>query len=736
MQRSVFTAGVFVSAFLLFLVQPMAGKMLLPHFGGIPAVWNTAMVFFQLSLLAGYLYVHIGGRLLSSRRHAILHGVLLLAALAFLPLQVTPETAAGTVEQPTLKVLGVLGRSLALPFICLSATAPLLQKWYSETDAPEAEDPYFLYAASNAGSLMALVAYPLLIEAWTSVETQSWGWSAGFLGAIGLIVACTVLLWRHGLPAGELAARQEDEPAPEPIDAASGAPDWGNRARWVLFAFIPSSLMLGVTTYLTSDIAAVPLLWVIPFIIYLGTYILAFSDRVSVPRGPLVRATPFLMIPLIFFMAQGFRVTGSAWLIGAVHLVAFAALAMVFHGEMARRRPAAAYLTEYYLWLSLGGALGGIFNALVAPVAFDWSLEYPLVLVLAAVALPPEPLEVLDFDRRTLLHYVLPAFLATTLFAWLLDPSFGFLFVAVVGVFAFFASVYLVSHRYRRLFGLVFAIAVGGAVSMGMYSLEHRERERNFFGQNTVVDSDGVRYLINGTIIHGAQYLDEARRDVPIPYYVKPGPVADVFAEVNARTRTQPVGIIGLGTGGLATYARQGQPFTFYEIDPAVARIAREQFFYLEDSAGEVDIELGDGRLLLRQAPEDHFGLIIVDAFSGDAIPAHLATVEAVRLYFERLRPNGLLLMHISNKYLQLDPVLANIAQRLGLEARGITFMPEDVPSLKGVFAQGTMWVAMARREAQLGAIAGEESEWQKLKARPDLPTWTDDYTNVMRLLR
>ena len=729
--RAIFTAGILVSAFLLFLVQPMAGKMLLPHFGGTPAVWNTCMVFFQAMLLAGYLYAHLGDRILGSKRHAGLHLVVVFAALWFVPFSLEPASMEAASHRPVTTVLRLLFVSLGVPFFCLSATSPMLQRWFSRTDDPRADDPYFLYAASNVGSLLALVSYPLVIEAWTSVGTQRWSWAVGFGASALLIGASAFLLWAAQPAAGE-GGRAEAQKGAGPEEAEVGA---ARRFGWVVHAFVPSSLMLGVTTYLTTDIAAAPLLWVVPFVIYLGTFILAFSERVEIPRDELVRATPLVLVPVLFFFAGGHRLADSAWFLGAVHLAVFAVLAMVFHGELAAERPPTSHLTEFYFWVSFGGMLGGIFNALVAPVVFDWPVEYPVVLAVAAVALPVGPLEALRFDGETLRSYVLPGLILSALFGWSLDGGFDLLFWSVVAVFVFFAIIYMASHRYRRLFGLGFGIAALGAISLSVQTFEYRYMKRNFFGTNAVKQSDELRYLFNGAMIHGAQYLDEERSSLPVPYYLSPGPVDDVFGVLHARPGPQPVGVIGLGTGGLAMYGRAGEQMTFFEIDPDVVEIARRKFTYLEQSPAEVEIVVGDGRLGLEETPEDSFSLVVVDAFSADAIPTHLATREAIQMYFSRMRRPGILLFHVSNKYVDMRPLLANTAEDLGMVAYSAVHKPEEHSEFEDLFAEKTMWVAVARSEDKLGELT-ELERWEREEPDPEYPVWTDDYSNIVRVLR
>ena len=725
--RTTFTAAIFTGALLLFLVQPMVGKMLLPKFGGTPAVWNTCMVFFQFMLLAGYVYAHLGDRWLGSRKQAVLHLLLLVVAAWFLPFELGSVDMQKAASRPAGTVLRMLTLSLGVPFFCLAATAPLLQKWFSETDDPRADDPYFLYAASNAGSLLALLAYPLLIEAWTTLDTQTHGWSVGFGVQIALIAICVTLLYAAGSPS-DVAETKRRLPG-------GGAVDAGDRLQWVLYAFIPSSLMLGVTTFLTTDIAAVPLLWVLPFVLYLGTYIVAFSDRMGVPQALLVRVAPLAFVPLLFFFAGGHRVSNSAWLIAGVHLLGFGLVALIFHQALARRRPPTTHLTEFYFWVALGGMFGGLFNALLAPVIFNWPLEYPLVLAVAALALPVAPLESLRFDRDTLVRFVLPALAGTAGFAWALDSDFGGLFWAVIAVFGFFALIYMASHRYRRLFGFTFAIAVVGAMSLGVQTFDYRYMKRNFFGSNAVMDAGELRYLFNGAMIHGAQYLDEERADLPVPYYLAPGPIRDVFEVVHDRPVPQPVALIGLGTGSLATYGRDEQPMTFFEIDPDVVEIAREHFTFLGQSSADIDIVVGDGRLGLREQPSDKFGLVVVDAFSADAIPTHLATLEALMLYFDRMHDQGILLFHVSNKYVDLRPVLANIAAELDMVAYSAVHHPSRYDEFEDVFAEKTVWVAIARNEEALGKLS-DLGRWRKQKPEPDGPVWTDDYSNIVRVLR
>jgi hypothetical protein len=722
-----FAGAMFASALLLFWIQPMFTKAVLPLLGGTPAVWNTALFFFQAALLTGYLYAHVSSRWLSVRSQSVLHVALLtVATLLALPVRVPQGWQPSTTGSPVLALLGLLGVSLGLPFVALSATAPLLQRWFSTTDVAGSEDPYFLYAASNLGSMVALIGYPFLLEPRVGLAAQHAMWSAGYV-LVGILIAVTArVAWR---------SRGQSRPRAGPGGALPAArrPALPARVRWVLLALAPSSLLLGVTTYITTDVAAVPLLWILPLAIYLLTFVLAFSRRSPLPHRGMLRAMPHaaLALTVLLCVAAYGRLPLPFMLF---HLLVFFVLAMVCHGELARTRPPVENLTEFYLGIALGGVLGGALNALVAPVVFDTVAEYPLSLVLA-VALAPPALGGRRLVRGDLLWPAGVLLASTAILLGLhrndVRPGPGVVLL-LIG-----SSLVLFALRRRPLrFGLALGalILAFSLVSRGESLLF---RERTFYGVNAVLADPSGRYHVfrHGTTVHGAQSLDGPARLEPISYYVTEGPVGDVFRRLAGDGRIRHVAGIGLGTGCIACYREEPQEWTFYEIDPVVERIARQPglFTYLAECAPDARVVLGDARLSLRESRPAGYDLIVIDVFTSDAIPVHMMTREAFELYLEKLAPDGFLLVNISNSFLHLRPVVAAIARDLGLSARGRRFSPSSPEAALKAYRLPSEWVVLARSEARLEGLEGVDG-WENLETA-SARAWTDDYSNIFEVL-
>jgi len=721
----IFSLTLFVSALLLFLVQPMFGKMVLPLLGGSPAVWNTCMVFYQAALLGGYAYAHALPRWLGLKRQALLHLGLLLLVTLTLPIGIAWGWTPPAQSSPIPWLLLVLLGSVGLPFFVVSSTAPLLQKWFANTGHGAARDPYFLYGASNLGSMVALLSYPFVVETHLRLAAQARFWTAGYFVLVGLIAACAVMLWRAPAAA-----------APVAVPEGEGEPlTFSGRVWWVLLAFAPSSLLLGVTTYLSTDIAAVPLLWVIPLAIYLLTFVLVFARRPLLPHHLMVQVAPFLVIPVAVL---GFLVFKGSWPLFLLHLLTFFILAMVCHGELMRYRPAAAHLTEFYLWLAVGGVLGGLFNALVAPVVFKDVIEYPLIIVVACLLRPA----LTAASSRTLsrwLDFLLPLALTLGLGALarviLLKAPLEMLVPAMYASAALAALLcYAFRHRPLR-----FGLGVGAIMLAGLWfptqgPLLHQER--NFFGVLQVFYDveGGCHQLVHGNIVHGAQSLDPARRYEPLTYYHPTGPLGQVFAAFDEKNYHWRIGVVGLGVGCIAGYGKFGQEMTFYEIDPAVADIARDPryFTFLQDCLAHVEVVPGDGRLSLKQARDGYFDMIILDAFNSDVIPMHLLTREALRLYLAKLRDGGILAFNLCNRFLDLQPVLGNLAQDAGLAClvqEDLNLSPEERQARKNT----SVWAVMGRPGA-LEVLAGDP-RWHPAPA-PGKPLWTDDFSDILRVFK
>jgi hypothetical protein len=737
---ALFSATLFLSAGLMFLVQPMFAKFILPLFGSTPTVWNASMLFFQTTLLAGYLYAHESTRRLGVRRQAALHVGVLLLPLLVLPVGVPDDWIPPASSNPVLSLLGLLAIAVGLPFFVVTTTAPLLQRWLSATDHPAAADPYFLYRASNLGSVLGLLGYPLLMEPSLRLAEQGRVWSAAYGVLVVLVLACAVILWRSR-PAPP-AAETPDEAIPDG-SLRSGEREDGpltltRRLRWIFLAFVPSSLMLGATATITTDIAPIPLLWSLPLSLYLISFILVFApgSRADRLHRWMVLALPGVVLLLSVLVLLGIR--GPLWLVIPLHLAGFFVVAMGCHGELAHDRPAARSLTEFYLLISLGGALGGLFNAIVAPLAFDGLWEYPLVIVLAALCLPKRPPRIPPGPFVRWLDFGLPLAVGAT----------TGLIVSLLGLageeaqqsgktFAFGLGAGVALNFIRRplRFGLTLGATVL-AVALAAGTDEHELfRERSFFGVHHVTASEGgdLHRLVHGTTTHGAQDLSPRLRRTPISYYHHGSPIGQFLLSVPPRV-TANVAIIGLGTGSIACYSAPGERWTFYEIDPTVERIARDTrlFTYLRDCRGEFKVVLGDARLKLKRAPGRRYGLIVADAFSSDAIPVHLLTREALALYRSKLRKRGIIGVNITNSYVALEPVLGNLAHEAGLACVG----REDRWSRADGVPQtdASDWVLMTRDRRDFGAVASD-GQWHDCRRSPGTRAWTDDFSNLLGAL-
>lgn len=724
-----YAVTIFTSAALLFLVQPMFARLVLPVLGGAPAVWNTAMVFFQFVLLAGYALAHLSATRLGARRQVVLQLAVLLGPLAVLPIAVPAGWIPPTQENPTPWLLAVLAAAVGLPFLAVATTSPLLQRWFAASGHPAARDPYFLSVAGNAGSLLALVGYPAWIERAWPLAQQARLWTVAYLGLLVLTAICAGCRWRHPDQPATVASAG---PGGIPCDPGPSA---GRRARWVLLAFVPSSLMLGVTSYLSSEIAAVPLLWVIPLGLYLLTFVVAFARRELISRRFLVRALPVLVVPLV--VALNLQATSPIGWLMLLHLGGFFVAALLCHGRLAADRPAPVHLTEFYLWLSVGGVLGGAFNALLAPLIFNSVAEYPLVVALACAVALREPGEATGSWRADLAAAVALGAVAVALVLGVQATRFR-ADAAVSGlVFGLPAlGAFLLSRRPRR-----FALAIAALLLAGGFHEGEKGRvlraERTFFGLHRVTldPSRPFHLLVHGMTLHGQQSLDPARRSEALAYYHRSGPIGQVLHNY-AREPARRVGAVGLGVGALAAHALPGQAWTYFEIDPAVVQLARDEryFTFLRDSPAALRVVLGDARRSLGAEADAAFDVLVIDAYSSDAIPVHLVTREALALYLRKLAAGGVLAFHISNLHLDLEPVFANLARDAGLVAltRDYTVVAEEERTLGKA---GSVWLVMGRRQEDLAALT-RDSRWQPSRAAANQAVWTDDYSSLLSVFR
>ena len=714
---AVFAVAIFSSAALVFLAEPMIAQMLLPRLGGSPAVWNTSLAFFQIALLAGYAYAHAVQAIAQVRRQAALHVVVLVAAALVLPLRVSTGLGQSSTDHPILWLLGVLALSIGAPFAVLSATAPLLQAWYARSGGPN--NPYVLYAASNLGSLLALLAYPFVVQPLLGLGAQALTWSLGYGAFAVLIAALAVVIWRRGdVAAPALVAR----PAKANLNL------WRERGLWVLLAAAPSSLLLGVTAHITTDVASAPFLWIPPLALYLLTFVIAFQDPSPVsPRLVLLLQAPAAAICLLLI-----PIKTSFWLpMLGVHLVSFFLTALMCCQALAQRRPEPARLTEFYLLMSLGGVVGGAFNAFLAPVMFDSVWEYPLVLVLAALA---RPWGWGQFGWRNWM--ILAAGVICALIV--ASPEKELPLTEQVVLFAAVILAALVLRNRAPAFAvLLAALTIGSEAAQSHYSVS--ESRRSFFGVIKLGEFASrqlgpVRFMVHGSTLHGAQAIDPAIRCTPMTYYAPDGPIGQVFREAQSRSPAVSFGAVGMGTATVAAYVRPSDAMQFFEIDPLVVQIAGDpnRFSYWHGCArGRVGVSLGDARLSLARIPDSSFDVLLVDAFSSDSVPVHLMTVEAMRTYLRVIRPGGVVIMHLSNRNLELTAPVASVVAAAGGAALLQNYIPPpDTP----VLAESNAIVLIAARTPQALAAFRSDPRWSTPDPHQTRP-WTDDYSNVLGAL-
>ncbi len=729
-----FAVAVFTSACLVFVVQPIAARLVLPTLGGSPSVWNGAMVFFQTALLAGYGYAHGLQHIRSMRIQVAVHVLLLLAAALFLPLRITGALGDPDPSAPVAWLLGALALSVGAPFAVLSATAPLLQAWFARVRAGRADgrNPYVLYAASNLGSFLALLAYPVVIEPMASLSQQRWGWSGGYVLFLAMIVGLGVLAWRRG------AGRAEAPLAPGP------AIPWTEKGRLVLLAAVPSSLMLGVTAHLSTDVASAPFLWVIPLALYLLTFVIAFQTRPAIPL-PITLALQGAMGAACAALIA-FR-TGEWAVVFTVNLAAFFFTALMCHQLLAARRPAPGRLTEFYLLLSLGGVAGGAFNALIAPTIFNMVWEYPLVLVAAALLRP--------WGRDAFRPWQIAAMLAgvfvaltppIALEAMRYDPAFRAMVPegqmvriaqAILGVAALFA--FLARDR-----AILFAIVIATMTWSGYHIARGYDwalSERSFFGVMRVATTPDpamggpVHVLMHGTTLHGAQAQAPRHRCMPTLYYAVSTPLGQAALKTQERRPDGAViGVVGQGSGAMAAYKREQDRLTFFEIDPMVDRLSRDPrwFSFIDGCAeGPVRTVLGDARLTMAREPAGAYDLLIIDAFSSDAVPTHLLTVEAVRGYLRLLKPDGVVVLHLSNRNLEITLPAEAAAQ--ALSAPNLHQIYIERPESPDMAEASTEALLIGKGEAAMAPFR-QDPRWRALQPTTVRP-WTDDYVNLFGAL-
>jgi SAM-dependent methyltransferase len=726
--RLLFLITILTGSFLLFLVQPMIARMALPRLGGAPAVWNSAMLVYQALLLAGYAYAHRLSRE-PARRQAVIHLALFAVALLWLPLGLAGfhPPADGS---PIFWVPWLLVASIGPLFFVVAAQAPLMQRWYGF--AGNDGEPYALYAASNIGSFAGLITYPLLVEPFTSLQFQTWIWSAIYLILMAAVLACALQIWRTSSLPDHAAAHAH---VPSTIS-------WRRRLYWIALAAVPSGLMLSTTSHLTTDLMAMPLLWVIPLGIYLLSFSVAFADNQR-PAYWISRFAPLVMVTAGAFV---FIVWGKAAINGLIaSLSLLFVVSVALHNEMYRTRPAASELTSFYLMMSVGGVIGGFFCAIVAPLLFDWTWEHPILILIAALLLPKIPLIPLDSNNSKIpvaMGIAGIMALALGIFGGVSEPQDITMTKVLIAAAIMTIGVAVAGFRIPFLLAIAGLLIINGGWQSIQRSLDG-SRMRSYFGTYTVEASASgkIRWLMHGTTMHGMQLLDEPTR--PISYYPASSGVG--IALTKAPELYGPdasIGVVGLGTGTLACYRKPGQTWQFFEIDPLMIEIARERkiFSFIERCAPGVPITLGDARLTLGDVPNGRFDILALDAFSSDSIPLHLLTKEAFATYRRALKPDGLLLVHISNRYVDLNPVVAAEAKANGWYAA----LRHDSPT-EGMIGKGdrpSLWIALSPDSGRLAQLTGkvdkqksryrDADQWLALDPPGNTRPWTDDYASVL----
>ena len=724
----VYTAAIFTSALLLFSVQPLFTKMVLPRLGGSPAVWSVAMVFFQSLLLGGYAYAHYLMTLKSRVAPIAIHLVLLAVALFTLPLSI----ASGWGEPPAsgyaFWLLGLFAVSIGLPFFALAANNPMLQAWFVRTGHPDGPDPYFLYASSNVGSFLALLSYPVLLEPMFTLRTQNLIWTGGYGLLIVLIAVCGVLLMRSKpMTVAAVSASEGDAPAPT----------WMTRLRWIFLAAVPSGLLIAVTAHISTDVAAAPLLWVLPLSLYLLTWVLVFQSRPLLPHKWMLMAQPVAIGGIMILLAVGGE--QDLFLTLGGHQLCFFIIAMACHGELARTRPAASHLTGFYVALSFGGMVGGLFAGLIAPFTFSWIAEYPILLALAALCRPAGTTSV----RGGLALWIIVAIAALVLIAIAFGHGSTTELIEtnrlwVAKGFAIALMVLGVLWKIDR-WKLATLVALG-LVLIRVYPADDGRVEtvRSFFGVHKIVVTSNGQYhvLMHGTTIHGAEkFLNDdgtpiKGRPEAISYYHTNGGMGQAIAAIRER-KGGPirVAVIGLGAGTLACQSQPGEDWTFFEIDQTMVDTARDPryFTYLSSCEPNMKPVIGDARLTFAKEKDGTYDLIIVDAYSSDAIPIHLATEEAMAIYKAKLAPQGAVVMHVSNRHLELASVVVGIAEENDLKS----WVYNEDSGRDNEYIFTTNVVISAREEADVGKIASDD-KWALTEATEGQRVWTDDYSNVL----
>jgi SAM-dependent methyltransferase len=720
--RALFAVTILTGSFLLFLVQPMVARLALPRLGGAPAVWNSAMLVYQALLLGGYAYAHVLTRL-APRWQGQVHLAVLLVACLFLPIGLSDRVLPPGAE-PALWVPYLFAASIGPLFFAVSAQAPLVQRWFAV--ARPGADPYPLYAASNLGSFAGLIAFPLLVEPMMTVTHQRWLWSAGYLLLIALVLLCVTRL-----PRAHVAE----------VETPSGpAPTRGRVGMWILLGFVPSGMMLATSTFISTDLLAMPLIWVLPLALYLLSFSVAFASN-RLLADALTRVAPITILMFGGTMMGGF--TQEPWLSVLLALALLFMLAVALHTRLYRIRPEPARLTGFYLAMSTGGALGGVFAGLIAPVLFDWTWEYPILVLAAGLLVPQLYLTsgLRDMWERHASRLVAMGVAVLVLIAAVVvtaTSSSGLMGSQyTVASFILIAGVGLLTVGARLPYMLVLTTSLllfGGLRSLSL-TFEPGARTRSYFGVYTVTSDTGRRMLVHGTTVHGLQLVGtEMRERTPTTYYTAGSGVGRVMRDAPTLFgRGARIGVVGLGTGTLACYKAPGQAWRFYEIDPEMVGIARNgAFSFLRRCAPDAAIAIGDARLSLERDAPASLDVLALDAFSSDAVPMHLLTREAFTVYARVLQPKGVLAVHISNRFINLAPVVADAAAQGGWQAMVLN----HTPSILDRSSSRSQWIVMSRDPTTFATIQLDGAQWRRLRRPRGFNGWSDDYASILPLLK
>lgn len=728
---AIFTATLFLSALLLFSVQPMFAKMVLPQLGGSPSVWAVSTCFFQAVLLLGYCYAHLLNRYVAPHAAPLVHLVVLAVAYLAMPIGLPVGASEPPADGAYLWLIGVLAAGVGLPFFAVSANAPLLQAWFSRTGNAHANDPYFLYGASNLGSLLALLSYPVVIEPVLGLNEQSNVWTFGFLMLATAIAVSGVVMVALG----------RETAAPANVTATDVSPlTLHQRARWVLFSAVPSGLLVAFTTHLSTDIAAAPFLWVIPLALFLLTFVLVFREKPVIPHGLLVRIQPLLISATIFTL---FGSLFEWWQSSLVAFSTFLVTTLVAHRALYEDRPAASHLTEFYLWMSLGGVIGGMFAAIIAPQIFNATYEFPLLLTLGMLC-RPGVFGALDETEQRMLG--IGAFMSAIAlgFGLMVQHTQSDANAMMIGIYTIaVGSVFLIAYaQYAQLQALIIA-ALACVVIVLPSNVNRGEPSRSFFGVIRVLESENgdVRRFLHGTTSHGAQRLKDANGNaimppVPATYYHPASPMAmavNVARDASGKPSSQfRAGIIGLGVGSMACYSKPEESWRFYEIDAAVVAVAADlkRFNFLSACRPNADIVLGDARLTVAKEQSKSFDYLQIDAFSSDAVPTHLLTAEAVKLYLDKLTDKGVLAMHVSNRHLDLAPVAA--AAALATPGTSVAIVKSN-PKEISLDSAPSVVVVVTKDPSAIVPV----KDWQgaTMQTAATVTAWTDDYSDIVSAL-